>query len=143
LSSANPSDASLAASKGWYLGLNSTEQVVTGAIAIFGTVTFSTHEPARPQAGVCSSNLGTARVYNISYKNAAAANGAERSEALPNTIGLPPSPVGGMVTLDDGRTVPFCIGCDADSPLQGKEPKIPPTSMPNRPKSRVYWYIQR
>ncbi len=51
-------------------------------------------------------------------------------------------PVAGMVTLDDGRTVPFCIGCSKDSPLEGEEPKMPAAGMPAQPKGRVYWYIQ-
>jgi type IV pilus assembly protein PilY1 len=144
MTDANPSQDDLAAKKGWYLGMLQNEQVVTSAITIFGTVTFSTHEPRRPQAGVCSSNLGIARVYNVWYSNAASANGTnERSEELPGSVGLPPSPVGGAVTLDDGQTVPFCIGCRPESPLEGEEPEVPPSSAPSQPKSRVYWYIQR
>jgi type IV pilus assembly protein PilY1 len=144
LSAANPSQSDLDAGKGWYLGLNSNEQVVTAALTIFGTVTFSTNQPVLPASGVCSSNLGTARVYNISYRNAAPESGAaDRSQALPASIGLPPSPVGGLVTLDDGQTVPFCIGCSPDSPLEGEEPAVPPSSAPSQPKGRVYWYIQR
>ena len=55
--------------------------------------------------------------------------------------GLPPSPVGGLVTLDNGQTVPFCIGC---SPLGSIEGKIVPSlSSVVRPKGRVYWYIQK
>jgi type IV pilus assembly protein PilY1 len=142
--SANPTSEQLAAKKGWYLTLQSTEQVVTSAITIFGTVTFSTHQPRRAQAGVCSSNLGVARVYNVAYLNAASANGTNnRYEELPSSIGLPPSPVAGAVTLDDGETVPFCIGCRPESPLEGEQPEVPPSSAPSQPKSRVYWYIQR
>jgi type IV pilus assembly protein PilY1 len=142
LSNSTPSAEELAGKKGWYLGLVPTEQVVTAAITIFGTVTFSTHEPALPRPGLCSSYLGTARVYNVSYLNAAPLYGA-RAQVLPGTIGLPPSPVGGMVTLDDGATVPFCIGCSADSPLEAEQPEMPPSSAPAQPKNRVYWYIQR
>lgn len=139
-----PTNEQLAAKKGWYLGLNATEQVVTAAITIFGNVTFSTHEPERAAPGLCSANLGLARVYNISFVNAGSPNSNnERSQELPPDIGLPPSPVAGLVTLDDGRTVPFCIGCTADSPLEGSEPKIPPSSLPAQPKNRVYWYIER
>jgi type IV pilus assembly protein PilY1 len=138
-----PSPAMLATKKGWYLGLRSTEQVVTSAITVFGVVTFSTHQPDVPPPGSCSSTLGMARVYNVSYKDAASMNGTDdRFEPLP-PIGLPPSPVAGMVTLDDGLTVPFCIGCSKDSPLEGKQPEMPASSIPNQPKSRVYWYIQR
>jgi type IV pilus assembly protein PilY1 len=142
--SANPTAAQLATKKGWYLALNGTEQVVTSAITIFGTVTFSTHEPRLPRAGTCQSDLGIARVYNVNYVNAASENGTtERSESLPSTIGLPPSPVAGVVRLDDGESVPFCIGCRAESPLEGEQPEVPATSAPTQPKSRVYWYIQR
>ena len=144
LTSSSPAAADLLTKKGWYLGLRPTEQVVTSAITIFGTVTFSTHQPRLAEAGVCSSDLGSARVYNVSYLNAAAETGStDRSEELPASIGLPPSPVAGMVQLDDDRTVPFCIGCRPESPLEGEEPKVPPSSAPTQPKSRVYWYIQR
>ncbi|HEY0684668.1 MAG TPA: PilC/PilY family type IV pilus protein [Steroidobacter sp.] len=140
-----PTTEQLAAKKGWYLALNPTEQVVTSAITIFGNLTFSTHEPDTAAPAMCSANLGLARVYNISYVNAAgqAAGTQDRSAELPPDIGLPPSPVAGLVTLDDGRTVPFCIGCTSDSPLEGSEPKIPPSSLPAQPKNRVYWYIER
>ncbi|MET0658688.1 MAG: PilC/PilY family type IV pilus protein, partial [Steroidobacteraceae bacterium] len=139
-----PTTAELAAKKGWYLTLNDNEKVVTSAITIFGTVTFSTHEPRQATPGMCTADLGLARVYNISYLNASSQNGtSERSQELPPDIGLPPSPVAGLVTLDDGTTVPFCIGCSPDSPLEGVEPTPPASSVPVQPKSRVYWYIER
>jgi type IV pilus assembly protein PilY1 len=129
------------AKKGWYLGLVSTEQVVTSAITVFGVTTFSTHQPAVPVVGSCSNNLGTTHVYNISYSNAASANGT--GLRYENVIGggLPPSPVAGMVTLDDGTTVPFIIGSKAASPLEGSPPSSPLSAV--QPKSRVYWYIQQ
>lgn len=136
-----PTAAQLATKQGWYLALQSKEQVVTSAVTIFGVVTFSTHQPATPVTGSCSSNLGTTRVYNINYTNAASANGtANRYEDVAGD-GLPPSPVAGQVTLDNGQTVPFCIGCSPDSPLEGKLP----TSMSGvvQPKGRLYWYIQK
>jgi type IV pilus assembly protein PilY1 len=149
-SSATPSAADLAAKKGWYLAMSPTEQVVTAAITIFGTVTFSTHEPTVASPNACSSGLGTARVYNISYADAESANGStnpdstnSRYEELPPDIGLPPSPVAGMVTLDSGETVPFCIGCSEASPLESEEPEIPATAVPGQSKRRIYWYIQR
>ena len=141
--SANPSQTDLAAKKGWYLGLRSTEQVVTSAITIFGTVTFSTHTPDVPLSGVCTSRLGIARVYNISYLNAATHNGTpDRSANLPPDTGLPPSPVAGMVDLG-GASTPFCIGCAASSPIEAEEPPIPAGTVPSQPKGRVYWYIER
>jgi type IV pilus assembly protein PilY1 len=141
--SGDPDPVLLAAKKGWYLGLNAAEQVVTSAITIFGTINFSTHEPSNPNPDACTNDLGTTRLYNISFNNAASDNGTQsRYEVLP-PVGLPPSPVAGLVTLDDGSTVPFCIGCTVASPLEGGEPEIPPTSGPSQPKGRVYWFIEK
>lgn len=138
LDDTTPSDSDLAAKKGWYLGMTSTEQVVTSAITVFGLVTFSTHQPAVATPGVCSS-LGESRVYNIAFENAEGNNGL-RFEDLAGD-GLPPSPVAGMVTLDDGTTVPFVIGANPDSPLEGSPPITPPSL--TQPTSRVYWNIER
>jgi type IV pilus assembly protein PilY1 len=139
--SANPTLAQVDAKKGWYLGLTATEQVVTSAITVFGVTTFSTHQPAVPTPGSCGPNLGTTQVYNISYTNAASANGTGLRYQNVAGGGLPPSPVAGMVTLDDGTTVPFVIGAKPDSPLEGAPPTSPVTVV--QPKSRVYWYIQK
>jgi type IV pilus assembly protein PilY1 len=121
--------------------LSSSEQVVTSAVTIFGVVTFSTHQPAVPTVGSCSSNLGTTRVYNVSYLNASSANQTDfRFEDLAGD-GLPPSPVAGQVRLDDGSVVPFCIGCNKNSPLEGAIPKA--LSSVVQPKGRLYWYLQK
>lgn len=142
LTSATPSDADLATKKGWYLGLTTqTEQVVTSSVIVFGVVTFSTHQPATTAANACTSNLGTTRVYNISYLNTASANGTDsRYEHLIGD-GLPPSPVAGLVTLDNGKKTPFCIGCSKNSPLEGSPPKE--LGSVSRPKGRLYWYLQK
>ena len=156
--STSPTLATVAGKKGWYLALNAKEQVVTSAITIFGTVTFSTHTPATPDLSACTSTLGSACVYNIAYANAASMSASGNRCAPVAGGGLPPSPVAGMVTLDaedsgtdgdtgnggtssTGLTVPFCIGCGEESPLEGGEPPAPP--MASQPKSRVYWYIQQ
>ena len=55
--------------------------------------------------------------------------------------GLPPSPVAGMVTLDDGTTMPFLIGGDPNSPLEGMEPI--PSGLAAQPKALQYWYIHK
>ena len=135
-SSTAPSATTLAAHKGWYMSLSSTEQVVTSAITIFGTVYFSTHIPAVPVANACTSTLGTTKLYNVSFAAPAIMN-----TTLP-PVGLPPSPVAGLVSIG-GTTVPFCIGCNPASPLQSTEPTAAPGTSPTEPKSRVYWYIQR
>ena len=141
---ADPAADDLADSKGWYLGLVPGEQVVTSAITVFGTVTFSTHEPTNPVAGACEADLGTARVYNVGYLNATSRNGSftnSRFEVISGG-GLPPSPVAGLVKLDGmPGPIPFIIGADPDSPLKGREPTPPSSS--TQPKSLTYWYLQQ
>jgi len=137
-----PTDAELAAKKGWYLALGEGEQVVTSAITVYGGTTFSTHTPTDPPEGSCTSDLGTARVYNIFYANAAPSKpGAKnRSEVIAGG-GLPPSPVAGLVKLDTGEVVSFIIGADGSSPLEGGEPEQP--ELTTLPKSITYWYIEK
>lgn len=138
--SGNPLASDLSSKKGWYLGLAAHEQVVTSAITVFDVITFSTQIPAVYTAGQCTPNLGTATVYNISRTNAAIANGTSfRGETIAGG-GLPPSPVAGIVRLDDGSTSPFIMGGDPTSPLQGRKPKT--TGSITQPKARVYWYIE-
>lgn len=140
--SSNPDPDQLAAKKGWYLGMQEGEQVVTSAITVFGAVTFSTHTPTDPPEGACTSDLGTARVYNIRYANAAPSRpGATSRYAEIDGGGLPPSPVAGKVILDDGEEAYFIIGADPQSSLEGGEPE--PPSLTTLPKSITYWYIER
>jgi type IV pilus assembly protein PilY1 len=140
-SEANPDSGDLISKKGWYLTMRSSEQVVTSAITVFGTVTFSTHQPLGVQTDPCAPSLGTARVYNINYVNAAPVTGyLQRSMEIAGG-GLPPSPVAGQVILDDGSIVPFIIGGGTESALQGGIPPTPPSIV--RPKGRVYWNIRK
>jgi type IV pilus assembly protein PilY1 len=138
---ADPDAADLTAAKGWALALRVHEQAVTSGITVFGTTTFSTHTPTVPAAGSCSSNLGTARVYNVRYANAAAINPPNNRDAEVAGGGLPPSPVAGMVELDDGTVVPFVIGADPDSPLESSLPSAP--SSGTQPKSLTYWLTEK
>ena len=137
----DPDPADIAAMKGWYLGMRDHEQIVTTSITIFGTTTFSSHTPTVPVVGVCASNLGTARVYNVRFANAAAANGTNNRDEQISGGGLPPSPVGGMVELDGGSVVPFVIGSSSESPLESDLPTAPTTG--TQPKSLTYWYIDQ
>lgn len=138
---ANPDAADLAASKGWALALRAHEQAVTSPITVFGTTTFSTHTPTVPLPRACTSNLGTARVYNVRFANAAAAGVANNRDQEIAGGGLPPSPVAGMVQLDDGQIVPFVIGAVGDSSLESSLPGAPATG--TQPKSLTYWYIEK
>jgi type IV pilus assembly protein PilY1 len=147
----NPSAATLAASKGWYLALSAAhEQVVTSAITLFGTVTFSTHIPPIFNDSTCTSDLGTTHVYNIAYTNAASENGTSTPFEAVSGGGLPPSPVAGMVTLSGTEsgtgepvTVPFVIGASPTSGLETKKGGGGSSTTINQPKRRVYWYIQQ
>jgi type IV pilus assembly protein PilY1 len=132
--------------KGWYLDLADEEQVVTSAITIFGTVTFSTHKPyvapsVITNADQCAS-LGDSNVYNIGYLDASPADGVSRSSPIVGD-GLPPSPVAGKVTLDDGSTVPFLFGGSPSSPLESKKPTGSSSAALAQPKVRIYWYIKK
>lgn len=114
---------------------------MTSAITVFGTTTFSTHTPTVASSGTCASNLGIARVYNVRFANAAAANGANNRDEPVAGGGLPSPPVAGMVQLDDGTVVPFIIGAVGDSPLEGSIPPAPTTG--TQPKSLTYWYVEK
>ena len=137
----SPEPEDLASAKGWYLGLYDHEQVVTASITVFGVTTFSTHTPTPPVADVCTSNLGTARVYNVRFRNAAPPAPANNRDGVIAGGGLPPSPVAGQVTLDNGVTVPFIIGADPASPLEAALP-TPPSSA-QQPKAIMYWFIDK
>lgn len=140
--SGTPLAADLDAKRGWYLALEASEQVVTSSITVLGTVTFSTQKPPSAALNTCSASLGVARVYNISYTDASSRNGTtSRYETLPRG-GLPPSPVAGRVTLDDGSTVIFVIGGSPTSALEAKQPTAA-TSVPARATKRVYWNIRK
>lgn len=128
--------------KGWYLPLAAHEQVVTSAIVVFGQLTFSTNIPVPAGAtNTCTSTLGTAQVYNMNYKTGASMNGTTAPYQMISGGGLPPSPVAGMVTLDNGKQVPFIIGSNPNSPLNANNP--PPPSSTTQPTRRVYWYIKQ
>lgn len=146
--SATPTSTQLATKpRGWYLGLAAAEQVVTSPVTVFGVTTFSTNQaqPAPPNA--CAPNLGITRVYNISYVDASPVgtlpDGTTPTVRFERVVGdgLPPSPVAGRVKLDDGTITPFCIGCDAASPLTGAKPKELATVI--QPKGRRYWYLEK
>jgi type IV pilus assembly protein PilY1 len=126
---------------GFYKALLAKEQVVTTAIVIFGVATFSTHAPMESSSSSCTPNLGTTKVANMDYKTGASANGTSSIFQDVAGDGLPPSPVGGLVTLDTGQTVPFCIGCSPDSPLEAVQKSG--GGVTTRPKSRLYWYIEK
>ena len=137
--SATPSAADLASKKGWYLGLASTEQVVTSALTAFDTVVFSTHQPAVPAAGSCGANLGTPRVYNVGFANGASTNGTNyRYAIISGTIGLAPDPTGGVIKVN-GIDHVVCFSCGGSTILSPRLLTRPSSA----PKGRLYWYVQK
>jgi len=148
IGASDPTKSDLDSHKGWYLELEAGEKVVTSPITVFGTVTFSTHTPADPEPGSCESNLGTAKVYNVFYGNAKTRNGTANRYEVVAGGGLPPSPVAGLVWLDGmdpdaegAEPMPFIIGADPSSSLQGRRPTAPSTTQ--QPKSLTYWFIEK
>lgn len=108
---------------GWYLTLDAGEKVVGNAMTVFGTTFFGTNRPI-PSEGLCSNNLGEARMYAVGYAGGNAtidanANGvvetADRFEVVAGG-GFPPSPVYARVEVD-GKTVDaVCTGSHCTSP---------------------------
>jgi len=124
ITSTIPTDDELALKKGWAWPLASTEQVTTPAVTFAGQTFFSTHAPATAAdaADSCSTNLGAAKAYCMSYHNARGCF-ADGAESEITSGGLAPAPVIVTVTvptydygtgtgsLDTTESVPVCIGC--------------------------------
>lgn len=100
----------LDAARGWYVRLRNGEKVVGEAVAVAGTVFFPTHQSGGFEVNpeTCVGNLGTARVYSISYKDGSATidrDGVlgltvdDRSAEVPGG-GLLPSPTFVVVDID-------------------------------------------
>jgi type IV pilus assembly protein PilY1 len=62
----------LSAARGWYIALGSGEKVVGNSITLAGTTFFGTNRPTPPAPGVCTPNLGEARLYSVSYLDGSA-----------------------------------------------------------------------
>jgi type IV pilus assembly protein PilY1 len=131
---ANPSANS---ANGCYLELATNgEKVVNAAFSIAGATYFGTNRPKPASSTSCSADLGEAYAYKFPLFCGV--------PTKPNQIvggGLPPSPVGGIVTIQvDGRDVkmPFIIGSgEGGSSFKPGEPKppIPPV------RTRQHWRI--
>ena len=131
------------AAKGWYIDMRVGEKVINAPLSIGGITYFSTNKPT-PDPLSCQPNLGEARAYAVDFLTGGAGadrNGDGTKDASDVSIkltggGLPPSPVGGVVQLDDGRLVDFIIGSGA-----GGSPITPEKPVRNIPKVRkkLYW----
>lgn len=134
---------------GWTIDLDEftengpNEQVVTQPAVIGGQVFFSTFQPTKPGENVCSAR-GTARGYAACFLHGGATCNVPVGTLNRSIVftggGMPPSPVVGLVSVDN-QTVPFCIGCaDPEGPpksaQEGTEVKIPIV----RNRSKIYRY---
>lgn len=124
------------AANGCYVNLATNgEKVVNAPFTIAGATYFGTNRP-RSNGNVCSADLGEAYAYKFPLF-CVAPPPPSRLEGG----GLPPSPVGGIVTMKVNgvdKQVPFLIGGGAGaSPFRPEEPRPP---IPPR-RTRQYWHI--
>ncbi len=128
--------------KGWVLKLYSEdsttkEQVITTPVTTGGVTYFSTFQPTDPAASAnqCS-NLGTARGYAVNFLTGGLRTGDTSRWSEFAGGGFAPSPVAGVVRLDDGTLVPFILGGKGGSALEAG--KVPISIKPTR--KQVYRY---
>ena len=109
-------------SEGWYFELEEGEKVVSNAVTLSGVTYFNTHEPAG--SGSCDS-LGIARSYAVrisdgqGVKNNDYLPGDDRFEYVPGG-GLLPSPVPGIVEIDDELEQVVISGTHVTTPTATK-----------------------
>lgn len=138
--------------KGYYknlLGVDSDnqsqpgEKVVNAPTTVGGITFFGTNQPLAPDPNTCQANLGVARGYGMDFYT------GESYFVIYDGGGLPPSPVVGVVLLDNDEPRQFCIGCaqppgddDRDrggcarSSIGGCETE----TLVNPTRTRSYWY---
>lgn len=128
-------DATASTVNGFYINLpNRGEKGVNAPLTVAGKTYFGTNYPDVPNANSCTADLGFARAYMVSFKNAKVLS----TEFVGG--GLPPSPVSGLVNItgEPGNNTPFCIGCAGPTPF---DPSTPDIDLNNNRK-RAYWYAK-
>lgn len=127
---------------GWYLALGVGEKVVGNAITVFGTTFFGTNRPTPPTPGLCTSNLGEARLYELGFEAGTATidvnsdgvlDASDRSKKIAGG-GFPPSPVYARTIVDGKEVDAVCTGAHCFTP--GKV-----TS--SKKRARTYWYTKQ
>jgi type IV pilus assembly protein PilY1 len=121
--------------KGWYITLTGKgEKTVGSAVSIAGTVFFSTNQ-IDDEKEECGSNLGTALIYGVSYKDATATinfdgiGDVERTMEVPGG-GYPPPPTPVVVEIDGEKEQTVCFGPNCVSPPNVELEK----------RKRVFWH---
>ncbi|OGB21589.1 MAG: hypothetical protein A3I66_05475 [Burkholderiales bacterium RIFCSPLOWO2_02_FULL_57_36] len=131
------------------LGLDSSnqsqpgEKVVNAPITVGGMTFFGTNQPLAPDPNTCQADLGVARGYGVDFYT------GESYSVIYDGGGLPPSPVVGVVLLDDGTPKQFCIGCapepgddddEDDGCARSSIGGCETASLVNPTRTRSYWY---
>jgi type IV pilus assembly protein PilY1 len=128
--------ALLDSAKGWYIALREGEKVVSHVTSLAGVAYFNTNQPAPADPLACGTNLGIARIYQISVTNATAVrdNNAQggitvddRSYEVPGG-GYPPPPVHIIVEIG---------GEFQEAVISGTEVNASPSNFNER--SRNFW----
>jgi type IV pilus assembly protein PilY1 len=131
--------AALTSADGWYISLGEGEKVVGNAVTLNGVTFFNTNQPGSAAASSdCSSDLGIARQYKVSFEDATAildqnidgeTDAADRSSVHPGG-GYLPSPVPVMVEID---------GEVHEGVISGIAVSQPPGSLLNA-RLRRFWF---
>jgi type IV pilus assembly protein PilY1 len=127
---------------GYYITLGTGEKVVNAPLTVAGYTYFGTNTPATPSSNSCTTNLGTAKGYQIKPLTGTS------NVIVYNGGGLPPSPVAGSVIVKVNgvdKVLPFCIGCGGDPGCVGSDCKTAigggkPAINVSTSRSRTYWY---
>lgn len=128
----------LTGARGWYMTLGTGEKVVSSSVTLGNAVYFNTNQPVAPAAGVCTTNLGVAREYTVSFLdgsavvpyNASAGLAAASRYQLHAGGGFLPSPVPVIAEIGGRLYQTVIVGTSA---------LMPPTS-PLQARIRTFWY---
>jgi len=131
-----------AVENGWYLTLAEGEKVVGNAITVYGTTFFGTNRPTPPEKGVCSSNLGEAKLYGVGYAYGTATQDFNADGKLDSSDralvieggGFPPSPVYARTEVD---------GKPVDIVSTGSKVVQPQGVSSTTRRFRTYWHIEQ
>lgn len=124
------------AARGWFIELSVGEKVVSDSVTEDGATFFSTNRPLPAAPGVCSSNLGEARIYAVGFDSGLAVYDFDL-DGTPDLYGssagggFPPPPVRAQVP---GMPPVICFGADCKQPVPGSV---------STERYRTHWYIEQ
>jgi Tfp pilus tip-associated adhesin PilY1 len=101
----------LGAASGWYITLRSGEKVIGNPVTAAGEVTFGTNQPSDAAGGgACGSNLGIARLYQISATDATAVRDLNSTGGLTVADRSQEQAGGGFIPRGDFRAIDLSQG---------------------------------